>query len=92
MPAEYNPPPNRGQTRLEERVLRMEDRIHNLANQLDMQTYKLAELDKDFQEYRKQTTERMKWGWMAFLTFMGSIVVPLAIFFVTISTKGLPGP
>lgn len=89
---ETSPPPNRGQQRLEERVYRLEERVHQLANALDMQTYKLAELDKDFQEYRKQTTERMKWGWMAFIAFMGSIVVPLALFFANISTKGPPGP
>ena len=89
---ENSPPPNRGNTRLEERVHRLEERVHKLANHLEMQTYKHGELEKDFQEYRKQTTERMKWGWMAFLTFMGSIVVPLAIFFVSISTKPLPGP
>lgn len=82
---EFEPPVRRGRDRLEERV-------HDLAGKLDLLTYKHAELEKDFQEYRQQTTERMKWGWMAFLTFMGSIVVPLAIFFVTISTKPPPGP
>lgn len=89
--SDTNPPPSRGQSRLEERIYRLEERLHQMSNATQLSDYKHSELDKDFQEYRRQTTERMKWGWLAFVGFMGSIVIPVSLFFLSLATKG-PNP
>ena len=82
---EYPPQPSQRQARLEERV-------HDLANKLDLLSYKHGELEKDFAENQRQTAEKFKWNMGLLMTFIGSVVLPAIALIVTLLSKGDPSP
>ena len=78
-------PPRRGRDYMEERV-------HELANKVDLLSYKHGELERDFREYRQQTQDKMKWTTAILLTFIGSVVLPAITIIATLLSKGDPAP
>lgn len=54
--------------------------------------YRIQQIEKELEEYQKRTDDRSRWVTGTLLTFIGSIVVPVAIWFITVFMKGAPSP
>lgn len=54
--------------------------------------YRIQQIEKELQEYQKRTDDRSKWVTGTLLTFIGSIVVPVALWFISVFLKGPSTP
>lgn len=54
--------------------------------------YRIQQIERELQEYQKRTDDRSRWVTGTLLTFIGSIVIPVALWFVSVFLKSTPSP